>query len=71
MTDKPVKSAFPHDNLERGVYHITADPGMTLRDYFAARAMQSILLKHGAVDPETAERCYRIADNMMAAREKS
>lgn len=30
--------AFPHDNLELGDRHLIAQPGMTLRDYFAQSA---------------------------------
>lgn len=62
--------AFP--TMERGGGGLDlADPGMTLRDYFAAKAMQSLI-----VDPErfdqSREECarlsYLMADAMMAAR---
>jgi len=49
---------------------VTDHPGMTLRDYFAAKAMQGI-----CADPEmptverTAELAYRVADAMLKARE--
>jgi hypothetical protein len=49
--------------------------GMTLRDYFAAKAMQPFLdtlVKQGwrSDDLQTvAETCYRAADAMMKARE--
>jgi hypothetical protein len=46
--------------------------GMTLRDYFAAKAMAAIL-KHG-IDCETfdldAEAAYQMADAMLAERAK-
>jgi hypothetical protein len=50
----------------------SGEPGMTLRDYFAAKAMQSIL-----IDPridndsyrECAEGAYKAADAMLKARE--
>lgn len=46
--------------------------GMTLRDYFAAKAMQG-LVAHGGCSATTAdllaEWSYRIADGMLAARE--
>lgn len=47
--------------------------GMTLRDYFAAKAMQSIILADwpdGPVSQEVAESSYYIADAMMAERMK-
>jgi hypothetical protein len=59
--------AFP---APAGVAHIT-EQGMTLRDYFAAKAMQA---KDFTVRPydttdETAKDCYRMADAMLKARE--
>jgi len=41
--------------------------GMTLRDYFAAKAMQSILYE-GLDDKETAKSAYALADEMIKAR---
>jgi hypothetical protein len=52
----------------------TAKNGMTLRDYFAAKAMQGYLgspewLRE--VSPQgTAEAAYRVADAMLKAREQ-
>jgi hypothetical protein len=59
------------------------DRGMTLRDYFAARAMQGLCSNTGVIfghhlSPEHPEDCkgslvesaYRIADAMLAARDK-
>ena len=43
------------------------DPGMTLRDYFAAKAMQGILFE-GLDEKQTAESAYKMADAMMKAR---
>ncbi len=73
MEDKNTP-AFP------GVTYITMNgeknpEGMTLRDYFAAKAMQPFLdtlVKQGwrSDDLQTvAETCYRAADAMMKARE--
>lgn len=45
---------------ERGAY-----PGMTLRDYFAAKAMQGLLARNGACHPADA---YDMADAMLEAR---
>jgi hypothetical protein len=58
--------AFPHklDDLK--------DPdttGMTLRDYFAAKAMQG-LMDAAMPMPEIAEAAYDMADAMLKAREQ-
>jgi hypothetical protein len=44
------------------------DEGMTLRDYFAAKAMQSVLPLCKTY-PYAAQECYAIADAMLKARE--
>lgn len=46
--------------------------GMDLRDYFAAKAMQSLSNNNDMEDLEDvfAEQAYRIADAMMKAREQ-
>lgn len=64
------KSAFPvFDSRNAGQDYECADPGMTLRDYFAAKAMQSLIETNPSVDLETiAENSYMMADVMMAAR---
>jgi len=62
--------------------HITEDcrDGMTLRDYFAAKAMQARLTRPADPSPapqwfgpshevEDARACYAIADAMLKARE--
>ena len=57
--------AFP---APAGVSHIT-EQGMTLRDYFAAKAMQGMMVE--VHDPDCnyiAEVSYRMADEMMKAR---
>ena len=61
--------AFPSDAVK--------DPfdrsGMSLRDYFAARAMQTILAAGGVIDHEyfweNAQLAYQQADEMLKARE--
>ena len=60
--------AFPHD----GQHNYTG--GMTLRDYFAAKAMQSIVsVLHVGIKPMSLESvasvAYEIADAMLKARE--
>jgi hypothetical protein len=60
------EKAFPNP-------HLTGDTGMTLRDYFAAKAMQAILstmaqgIRPNDV-PLMASDCYMVADAMMEAR---
>jgi hypothetical protein len=45
--------------------------GMSLRDYFAAAALQGVLANPARFDgwTESAERAYRFADAMLAKRE--
>ena len=51
----------------------TPQNGMTLRDYFAAKAMQGLLARIGHdkinVHDVIAQRTYQIADAMLKARE--
>jgi hypothetical protein len=60
-------SAFPSELFEQ--------PGMTLRDYFAAAALQGLLAKYGNTEEERsddtivqASTCYEYADAMIEAR---
>ena len=60
--------AFP---LDRDVVNV----GMTLRDYFAAKAMQALIIANGTAPaggwPTYAERtAYMLADAMLKAREQ-
>jgi hypothetical protein len=63
--------AFPH-TIEHLHQPVTA--GMTLRDYFAAKAMQALTLrlasKEGLIvfDDAVAESAYLMADAMLKAR---
>jgi hypothetical protein len=71
--------AFPttvrnhHDPETGGQWSEHIDQGMTLRDYFAAKAMQGYLSDSewlAEVSPRgTAEAAYRVADAMIKARE--
>jgi hypothetical protein len=58
--------AFPHEitHLQKP---LTA--GMTLRDYFAAKAMQG-LMDAAMPMPEIADAAYAMADDMLKAREE-
>jgi hypothetical protein len=58
--------------------HLRGDSGITMRDYFAARAMQSILYADRAAglvgvnlyEHKCAEDAYMVANAMMKAREE-
>jgi len=66
--------AFPHGDPTHG-----GDLGMTLRDYFAAAALQGLLAKYGNAEEvkrsfETivqATTCYEYADAMIEARKET
>jgi len=61
MTNPNKEYAFP-------VYEVTG--GMTLRDYFAAKAMQGLLSSDVNAPLETfAKQSYKVADAMMKARD--
>lgn len=67
--------AFPQNTLEPkkngGEPLIVWQSGMTLRDYFAAKAMQAMVGSHWPDSndrPEIAERSYLMADAMLKAR---
>jgi hypothetical protein len=77
--------AFPADVMEDGDFVLPPGqggatmkklPGMTLRDYFAARAMQAIFSNLSGVQwPEDsflnlADHAYMLADAMIKARSK-
>ena len=79
MSNKTGGRAFPCDSIvERDeVGHLhgfeVSSGGMTLRDYFAAKAMQRIIsseCNYGAFS-DLASDAYSIADAMLRAREAS
>ena len=81
MKDEP---AFPHHEVvHNGAFGTHYEKsGMTLRDYFAAKAMQSVMLDRwyqsddivgespGAIAPHVAADASDFADAMLAEREK-
>ncbi|WP_072778311.1 hypothetical protein [Escherichia coli] len=79
MRNKTGGRAFPCDSIvERDeVGHLhgfeVSSGGMTLRDYFAAKAMQGRLANPDWLcsDDRTATEAYQIADAMLRAREES
>jgi hypothetical protein len=68
MSDKTGGYAFPHTN-----HHGHKLEGMTLRDYFAAKAIQGMFasgnLPKSIQDDELASAAYEFADAMLKARE--
>ena len=71
---KDLEAAFsrPHSESEEFIHH--AQAGMTLRDYFAAHALPTILEQMFRNEPSdeaiiaAATSCYLIADLMMQTR---
>jgi hypothetical protein len=62
---------------EKGPQITACEPGMTLRDYFAAKAMQGVamrfdLMSHAGRNDNTpdvvAKFCYQMADSMLRER---
>jgi hypothetical protein len=69
MTDKQTGGpAFPlmYDVPSENLRHIHV--GMTLRDYFAAKAMQAFLTRIPMSGDEQARAAYKVADAMLSAR---
>lgn len=60
------QSKSPYDGSIQGVECI--EEGMDLRDYFAAKALQSLMLKPEDSPEATCREAYRYADAMMEAR---
>ena len=68
MNNIPAFPVFP----ETGGGHASAFQGMTLRDYFAAKAMQALLVRETKIcdDPMLyTGAAYDLADAMMKERE--
>jgi hypothetical protein len=59
--------AFPNESNAGNIWN---DKGMTLRDYFAAKAMQGLLSSDVNAKLENfAKQSYKVADAMLKARE--
>ena len=56
------EKAFPNP-------HLTHETGMTMRDYFAAKAMQGMYARVNWQCDDVARRAYEMADAMMEARD--
>jgi len=68
MSEQHGGPAFPMPHSDQpGSYE--THPGMTLRDWFAGQALVGqILARPSAMSDDVAERCYIMADAMLAAR---
>ena len=82
MTDKANDGpAFPFNEKEGDGTHYHSHAGMTMRDYFAAKAMAALLQNaldneitfdgYDSFDGMIAEQAYGLADAMLAARSAS
>jgi hypothetical protein len=60
MNETPTAFPWTHDNM--------TCTGMTLRDYFAAKAMQALIDNDGLFS-EIPTQAYELADAMLKARE--
>jgi len=78
MNDKNGGPAFPgkqkallikSEHLDIAKEYEIDQNGMTLRDYFAAKAMQSLFSIAGGTIEKDAEIAYKMADAMLKARE--
>jgi hypothetical protein len=70
MSDQARYYAFPLEHP-----HSTSHQGMTLRDYFAAKALQGLIAQPYMTETNNnghlaAEYAYRMADEMLKAREQ-
>lgn len=68
-------TAFPDPGRAQSAKQrvLLGNPGMSLRDYLAAKAMQGIVIHKGLryqLDSTIAESAYALADAMLAQREK-
>ena len=73
-TGGPAFPVHPDMASQLGCVPSSSDAGMTLRDYFAAKAMQALIIANGPAPqggwPTYAERtAYLVADAMLKARE--
>ena len=59
--------AFPLSTVDPYDRSVTTCDGMTLRDYFAAKAMQTLAEKYSH-EGDVSRNAYKIADAMLKAR---
>jgi len=73
-TGGPAFPVHPDMAAQLGCVPSSSDAGMSLRDYFAAKAMQSLItapnVRPMIEDGEVSWWAYKMADAMLKAREK-
>lgn len=72
MNNKPSNiMAFPAtDTVSEMTRCEPLQQGMSLRDYFAAKAMQALITGNDVSEIEASKAAYRVADAMLRARER-
>jgi len=66
-----IRKQYQPTGIITGEILIQGNPGMSLRDYFAAKAMQGLLSNFNVNDDLIySDMAYKIADEMLEAREK-
>lgn len=76
MSDNTGGSAFPTKSYDVARQTWTIEEGMTLRDYFAAKAMQGLVINKSFISiyssgsKSVAMQAYVVADAMLKAREQ-
>jgi len=69
MTTNTGGPAFPQTYIDKEYNPYMIDTtGMTLRDYFAAKAMQGLISNGGSSHKEVAQAAYIVADAMLKER---
>lgn len=70
MTRNTGGPAFPQSDRVVAALSIADSQGMTLRDYFAAKAMHALMVKKQSQTPAyVCQEAYHMADVMLKARE--
>jgi hypothetical protein len=73
LDDKTGGQAFPSLILEKGTLELQQVDGMTVRDWFAGKAVAGLMASRDAdtLEPsEVSERVFAIADAMLTERER-
>ena len=68
-TGGPAFPVHPDMAAQLGCVPSSSDAGMSLRDYFAAKAMNAFLSRDESTLENDAEYAYKMADAMLKARE--
>jgi hypothetical protein len=68
MTTNTGGPAFPGLHPSKECHY--QDAGMSLRDFFAAKAMQGLISNGGSSHKEVAQAAYIVADAMLKEREQ-